>query len=93
MFGKSDPPPEVWAAYERLRERGEDGKEEEDMVIPFAYWHFGWPDEGCDEGIEVRGWTRFTRAFRREYRRGFRAKGQIADSAGRSSWGTLFLRR
>lgn len=40
MFGTSDPPPEVWAAYERLREGEGEGEEEEDMVIPFAYYHF-----------------------------------------------------
>lgn len=53
MFGTSDPPPEVRAAYERLKEG--DGKEDMDMVIPFAYYHFGWPDDRFDEGIEVRG--------------------------------------
>ena len=31
MFGTSDPLPEVWAAYERLREG--DGEEEEDMLF------------------------------------------------------------
>ena len=31
----------------------------------------------------MRGWTRFIKAFRWEYRRGFRAKGQIVDSAGK----------
>ena len=91
MFGTSDPPPEVWAAYERLREG--DGKEEEDMVIPFAYYHFGWPDDGFDKEIEVRGWTRFTRAFRQEYRRVSRAKGQSADSTGKSDWRKFLLRR
>ena len=87
MFGTSDPPPEVWAAYERLREG--DGKEDMDMVIPFAYYHFGWPDDRFDEGIEVRGWTRFTRAFRQEYRRVFRAKAQPANRAGKSGWRTF----
>ena len=91
MFRTSDPPPEGWAAYERLMEG--DGKEEEDMVIPFAYYHFGWPDDGFDEGIEVRGWTRSTRAFRREYRRVYRAKSQPANQAGKSGWRPFLLRR
>ena len=91
MFGTSDPPPEVWASYERLQDS--DNKEDKDLVIPFAYYHFGYPDDRFDEAIEVGGWTRFTRAFRREYRRVFRTTIQPKNTTGKSGLRPFILRR
>ena len=91
MFGTSDPPPEVWTAYEKLQDS--DNKVDKDLVIPFAYYHFGYPDDRFDEAIEVRGWTKFTRAFRREYWRVFRATTQPTNVTGKSGLRPFILRR
>lgn len=43
IFGVSNPPPEIWDAYGRLAaNRGLGGsKEDENLVLPFAYFHAG----------------------------------------------------
>ena len=89
MFGTSDPPPAVWSAYGRLTDS--DDKDDKDMVIPFAYCHFGYPDDHFDVGIEVRGWTRFTRNFQRECRRVFKEDSRSTKSAGRFGLRTFLL--
>ena len=90
MFGTSDPPPEVWTAYEKLQDS--DNKDDKDLVIPFAYYHFGYPDDLFDEAIEVRGWAKFTKAFRREYLRVFRTTIPPTNVTSKSGLRPFMLR-
>lgn len=54
LFGVSNPPPEIWDAYDRIcLSRGKGGaKADEDLIIPFAFFHAGDLGETKNEALQ-----------------------------------------